>query len=60
MGLSIIYVRINLDFFRPTHPPDHYVSKNAVLNVSKTGHFQTHPPSHFADVMYGWSPVVQF
>ena len=37
-----------------THPPT-----MSALNISKTGHFQTHPPSHLDDVMNGWSPVVQ-
>ena len=28
---------------------------SAVLNVSNNCHFLTHQPSHFADVIYGWS-----
>ena len=35
-------------------PPNHIISINTVLNVSKTGHFldpPTYPPSSFADVI---------
>ena len=32
-----------------------HVSINTVLNVSKNCNFLTHPPSPFADVIYGWS-----
>ena len=39
-----------------THPPNHYVSINTVLTVSKNSHFlnSTHPPSTYAEVIYGW------
>ena len=49
LGPSIYYVGITFDFFLTR-----YVSRNTVLNVSKTGNFLD-PSSTFADVIYGWS-----
>ena len=41
-----------------SNPPTHYVSMIYVLSliiVAKISIFWTHPPSTFADVIYGWS-----
>ena len=43
-GPSLYYVSIFLAFLYPTaHPPNHLISINTVLNVSKTGHFLNPP-----------------